>query len=229
MNSLDRSTLKRQAIIYRKHGKSYAEITQKLGVPKSTLSGWLRDIPFSEKVKYDNILKAKRIWARNLISYNEKRGQLNQEKYNLEIDLFASQVPKLTTSQLFFLGMGIYLGEGGKRDKRSARLSNANSDIIILAMRFFRECCNVQTHEFRPWVHIHPNINPEEAIKYWAEVTKVPSEQIRTQLVVSRASKGKRLKDRLPYGTLHIRINRAHVMRRIHGWMKGLINQSMPE
>jgi len=35
-----------RAVALRRQGYSYSLITEKLSVPKSTLSGWLRDIPF---------------------------------------------------------------------------------------------------------------------------------------------------------------------------------------
>ena len=40
---------KEEAIKLRKQGFSYNEIKNKLGVPKSTLSGWFRDILLTKK------------------------------------------------------------------------------------------------------------------------------------------------------------------------------------
>lgn len=40
---------KQRAILLRKRGYSYSQIKNKLGISKSTLSGWLYDIPLSEK------------------------------------------------------------------------------------------------------------------------------------------------------------------------------------
>ena len=40
---------KQKALIMRKGGMSYSQIKEKLGVNKSTLSGWLQNLPLSKK------------------------------------------------------------------------------------------------------------------------------------------------------------------------------------
>ena len=40
---------KQKVLEYRKKGYSYSQIKEKLGISKSTLSGWLHDMPLSEK------------------------------------------------------------------------------------------------------------------------------------------------------------------------------------
>ena len=40
-------SIHQKAIYYRKKGYSYNMISQKLGLAKSTLSNWLKEIPFS--------------------------------------------------------------------------------------------------------------------------------------------------------------------------------------
>ncbi len=64
---------KQKALIMRKKGMSYSQIKEKLGVSKSTLSGWLYNMPLSEQrirelqadspiriEKYRNTMRAKR-------------------------------------------------------------------------------------------------------------------------------------------------------------------------
>ncbi len=70
---------------------------------------------------------------------------------------------------------------------------------------------------------IYPNINPQEAIDYWQDITKIPKENFRYNIAVSRASQGKRPKHLLPYGTLQIRINGRREFFKIKGLIDGII------
>jgi len=74
---------KQKAISLREEGKSYGEINKILGIAKSTLSTWLKDLPISKKVKTQNINKAKFVWADNIKRFN----QLRSEKYQKETQL----------------------------------------------------------------------------------------------------------------------------------------------
>jgi transcriptional regulator with XRE-family HTH domain len=59
------------ATTLRKKGKSYAEITSALGIPKSTLAGWFKGKPYADLAKADNISRQKVIWGKNIRAFNK--------------------------------------------------------------------------------------------------------------------------------------------------------------
>ena len=61
---------KKKAISLRLSGKSYNEISTKLGVPKSTLSSWFRREKWPTDFLKDICSKNKRIWSKNITKYN---------------------------------------------------------------------------------------------------------------------------------------------------------------
>jgi hypothetical protein len=223
-------SLKKKALILRQQGKSYGEINKIIGVSKSTLSTWLKLIPISKKVKNQNIQRAKSIWAKNITQYNKKRATKYREETNRLINNFSKEVPLLDKKSLFWLGLGLFWAEGGKKEKWSVRLINSDPEVIKTAMRFFREICKVQDSKFRFRIYLHPNIIDSEAKKYWTNLLNLPENQFyKSQKTISIASKGKRRYNQLPNGTLHIYINDALLSKRLKGWMKGLIKQiNMP-
>ena len=68
------------AISLRKQGKSYNEISKILNAPKSTLSGWLRDVKMPPKIKEKFWNETRNKWAENIIKFNKKRAEIAKEK-----------------------------------------------------------------------------------------------------------------------------------------------------
>ena len=221
MNSMVSS--KKQAILLRKKGKSYSEIKVVLGVSKSTLSTWLKDLPLSKQVKNSNISRAKKIWARNITSYNKLRSLKYQAEKKITIDNYSKEIPVVDKKALFWIGLSLFWAEGGKREKYSVRFVNSDPQIIKTIMRFYREVCAVPNDKFRLRIYLHPNIEEKLGMKFWSELTGVPKSQFyRSQELISSSSKRKRNFNRLPYGTLHVYIGDVTLANRVKGWIKGL-------
>jgi len=217
---------KQKAISLREEGKSYGEINKILGIAKSTLSTWLKDLPISKKVKTQNINKAKFVWADNIKRFNQLRSEKYQKETQLLIKNFSLEVSSLSNRDLFFIGLALFWAEGGKREKWNVRFVNSDPMIIRSIMRFFREVCNVADEKFTLNMHIYPNIEENEAKGFWSKVTNLPLTQFRkSQNQISKSSKFKRPVDRLSYGTLHINIGDANLNKKIKGWILGLSQQ----
>lgn len=89
-----------------------------------------------------------------------------------------------------------------------------------------REIIQVTEEKLRVNIHIYPNISERAAINFWAKVTGIPRERFRITHQISRASKGKRPQNSLPYGTLKLDISGRQKFQQIKGWIDGLIQQS---
>ena len=217
---------KEKAIKLRKRGLSYNQISDLTNIPKSTLSDWLSDLPLSKIAKKKNMARARLIWAKNIIAFNKKRSKDYQRKTAKEIKQYADEIKIINQDQLFYLGLGLFMAEGGRREKWMVRFVNSDPKIIKIIMKFFREICKVKNKDFRLIIHLHKNISNDKATKYWSKVTKIPTDQFwQPQIMQSKSSKQKRSYNRLPYGTLHITIMSAKLNRRIKGWILGATSQ----
>ena len=214
---------KESAIRLRREGKSYNEIHRILGIPKSTLSGWFRDLRFSGCIKIKLVNETKMIWARNITNYNKKRAAAALKNALRIQKLESKKVKNISNRELWLLGTALYWAEGSKRERWQARFTNSDPDMIRFIMRYFRNICNVKEEKFRLTVQIHPNVSDGIAKNYWHSVTKLPFSQFyKTLVAVSKASKNKRNPKRLPYGTLKISISDVNIVNKIKGWLKGL-------
>ena len=132
------SELKSDAIILRKQGKSLPYVHAKLGIPKSTLSYWFKDITLTEKQKekLDEDWKSALIKAREGAVKWHNREKLERlqlaEREGLDllsrIDMNDASITELALALL-------YLGEGTKAKDETGM---GSSDPLIL--KFFITC-----------------------------------------------------------------------------------------
>ena len=215
-----------KAIDLRKQKKTYREISQILGIPKSTLSSWFKRIPWSRKLKdrlsYKNSISQKD----RLAYYSRLRAEEAQRRRNLILEKARKEIKNLSLEDLKLIGAALYWAEGRKNNKWCLLFVNSDPAMITLMMKFFREVCRIPEGKLSMKIQIHPNISENRAKKFWAEIVGIASKKFtKTLYQVSRASKGKRNKKSLPYGTCRITISDTRLTNQVYGWIQGLAGQ----
>ncbi|MBI2552143.1 hypothetical protein HYW17_02485 [Candidatus Uhrbacteria bacterium] len=218
---------KQQAIALRLQGKSYNEIRKILSIPsKGTLSYWFRDLvlPTEAKKRLEhNVLLAQ---ERGLLQYNKDRTEAILQENKTAHTRAMEEIGDLSRRELLLIGAALYWGEGTKSEhsRKNIRVAIANSDprLIALFMRFVREVLNVPDELIRAQIQVHPNLDIEEAKIFWSKVTKLPVDIFYITQQLSSASRLKRPKRSLPFGTVSIRINKRVLFYRIKGYIEGL-------
>jgi predicted transcriptional regulator len=209
---------KKQAIILREKGNSIKDISKELGVAKSSVSLWVRNIELTEAQKYH--LKQKGLLKEEV--EKRRRTRLTNEKFKRDqiINAAEATVPKITDKQLWLMGMMLYWGEGGKT-RRTVRFSNSDPDLIKMMMIFFREICEVPEVKFRGHIHIHHHLDHKAGEKYWSQISGIPASRIyKTYRKLNKSSLGK--KDSLPNGTFDIYVLDTFLFYKIVGWARGI-------
>lgn len=218
-------SIKERAINYRKQGYSYNMISGKLGLAKSTLSNWLKDVPYKPNKKV-----LKRI---QLAPSKSAEIVHNRKVYNIiAIKKSAKkELGKLTKRDLWLLGIGLYLGEGMKLQE-SIRVINSDPEIIKIAIKWFRKVCDLSTKNFTITIHTYPDNDTKKTINYWSGLTEIPKSQFRKTQIDRRTNKSPKKKRKLPYGTAHLVIKSngkkefgVYLHRRIMGWIEAVLNQ----
>jgi len=208
---------KNKARQLRRAGHSIGSITKKLNLAKSSVSLWVRDIELTsaqvKKLKsnpYSAVAVEKRRNAR-LKNENARRAKIT--------DAAISQIDSLSESELFFVGVALYWGEGTKRKRGTVEVTNSDPKIIQVAMRFLREICKVPEEKFRGHVYLHEHLSIKDAVKHWSKITGIPPSQFyKTTIQHNR----KRLaKDTLKQGTFAISICNTELQLKILGWIEG--------
>jgi len=213
---------KEKAIKLREQGISYNEISRRLSVPKSTLSGWFKKLRSSEHTRQKNINRAKLIWAKNIIAYNKQRSVDSRKRWEQIQKDSIRDIGRLSRRELLLVGAALYWAEGYKKSNWNLVFCNSDPAMIVLIMEFFLKTCEVPPEKIKGQVQIHRNISPEQATAYWSRISGIPNKQFTKPLhQIAKSSKSIR-GNTLPYGTFRIKINNVVVLNKIKGWITGL-------
>ena len=163
---------KQKALIMRQKGMSYSQIKEKLGISKSTLSGWLYNMPLSPKrirelqadspiriEKYRNTMRAKR------------EARLNQVYKKFEKD-----IGSFTKRDLFIAGLFLYWGEGTKTQKTSVVLTNTNPSMLKFFIRWLK-LFNVKRKDLKIKLHLYSDMDIKKSIDFWSKELKISKSQ----------------------------------------------------
>lgn len=208
---------KLKALELRKKGLAYSYILNKVGVSKSTLSLWLKDVELSALNK-QKILKGLEK-SRQLAALARINKRLDNTKQ--VVDRAKGNFLHLVSSKLFLVGLSLYWAEGDKNQSEKVKFTNSDDRMIRLMMRWFREICEIPESKFRIALHLHSLQSNKRAVLYWSRVTGVPIRQF-YKVYVKKTSLGQR-KNVLYNGTCGITINSKTLFRTIVGWKLGLI------
>lgn len=205
---------KKKAIALRKQGESIKDIAKALGVAKSSISTWVRDVRLTKTQRNKLSIAG---FSKDFIEKRRMTRLINEQAKRDSIMLFAGQdITKISEHELRLIGLALYWGEGGKTDQGVARISNSDPAIIKIMMRFFREVCHVEESKFRGHIHTYSHLNTKPSEKYWSTVSGIPCSQFyKTYIKKSVSSQGK--KDKLPYGTFDIYVCSTKLFLEIMG------------
>lgn len=207
------------AHIMRKEGKSIGNIAQKIGVSKSSVSLWVRDVVLTEKQR--KTLNSNGFSVDAIEKRRISRIENTKKHHNKIFNLAKKDVNNLSQRDLWLIGTALYWGEGGKTVKSLVRLSNSDPIVIQIMMRFFKEVCSVPSAKFRGHVHTFSHLNTQIAEKYWSRISGIPQKRFfKTYAKPSKASLHK--KDSLPYGTFQIYVCDTELFLTIMGWIEGV-------
>ena len=212
--------LRAKARELRGQGLDYEEIAGALGVAKSSVSLWIRDLPTPARLSYEECRKrsaegAARYWAAERPVREARRAAARETA--------AAEIGELTEREIIIAGAIAYWCEGtkSKPHRPSDRVAFTNSDpaLIQFFLRFLDATGTPRTDmAFR--VFIHENADVESAQRFWLDVTGAPPGQFLAPALKRHNPKTvrKNVGDNY-HGCLRIDVHRsAALYRRIEGW-----------
>ncbi len=169
---------KQKALQMRSKGMSYSQIKEKLGVSKSTLSGWLYDMPLSPKrirelqadspiriEKYRNTMRAKKE-----MRFKEVYGKVKKD------------IGILSKRDLFIAGLFLYWGEGSKTTNASVGLTNTNPAMLKFYIHWL-ELFGITRKDLKVSLHLYSDMNVKKQEQYWSKELNIPISQFRKSYI----------------------------------------------
>lgn len=226
------NSLREKAYLMRMSGKSYNEIQAALGVPKSTSATWFRGLALSEDAKTRLRARVHEGTLNGLVQRN-KMQTVKARQRALETQRTSSkEIRPVTKRELMYIGTALYWAEGYKRLKvtngterthHAIRFVNTDPVMIKVFIRFLRDLLSIPIVSIKVNMRLYDHIHEIQAKEYWMKQTGLAESQFRkTTYLVSKASKGIRSRDRLPWGTLQIEVADTAKFHVLLGWIEGM-------
>src|SRR3989338_6636865 len=220
---MSKPDLKRQAINLRKRGLSYLEINRKIGVSKSTLSYWLKDIKLSPEQR-------QRLYTKE-IRYLSFGAQSQRERRKREIEQIITkgmgEVKMPLDQQAFRLfGAALYWSEG--RKSNIFEVTNSDPHLILFMVEWFEKVFQVSRKNFKARLSIYSQQNDKHIKKFWSELTGIPFANFNKSFV-KPANKGYK-KNNLYYGTIKITVpSGSNLRHQVFGWVQSVLTSVSPK
>jgi transposase len=206
----------------RAQGLDYEEIAAELGVSKSSVSLWVRDMARPPRLSYEESRKrsaegARRYWA--------AEREVREAKREVARISAAAEIGSVSPREILIAGAIAYWCEGTKRKPHnlSERVVFTNSDpeLIRLFMRFLK-AAGVGADQLRFRVHIHETANVAAAEDFWLHVTGADRAQFHRTTLKRHNPRTVRKNIGLSYqGCLRVEVTQsAELYRRIEGWVR---------
>jgi len=191
--------IKNKAISLRKEGHSFAFIAKELNISKSTLSIWLKGVIFTPN---RSVLDSIQIGQLQLL--NGKRS--DKFKSLQEADIYSKdKVKNISASDIFMVGIGIYIGEGSKT-ANFTRIVNSDPKVIRFMIRWLKECFGVKEDNLKVRIHAYPDNEENITLDFWMKELHLESANFHPLYFDRRLNKKRKTFNSLPYGTAHLTV-----------------------
>jgi hypothetical protein len=209
----------------RAEGLNYNQITARLGVSKSSVSLWVRDLPIPpglgpQEVRERAAEGSRQYWARERTVRAARRAD--------ERAAAAAEIGRLSDREVIIAGAIAYWCEGSKSKPyaRGDRVIFTNSDprLILFFLRFL-DAAGIARSDLTFCMQIHETADVAAAQRFWIEVTGGKDEQFLRPTLKRHNPKTTRKNVGDGYhGCLRVEVRRG---TRLYGRIEGWANAAM--
>lgn len=216
-----------KALLMRRKGQSLKEISNVLGVSKSTVSSWCRDIKLTEKQITKLAMKQTEgsYKGRMIAAENKRLARIKEEQQLKQEGL--KEIGKINFRDFFIAGVAIYWSEGYTYSGGSeVGFTNSDPKMVLFMLEWFKKVCKISNDRFSLSIRVNEarknRVGKIES--YWAKITKIPLAQFNKTVLIKSQAKKIFVNSDDYYGTLRIVVRRgSQLRRRINGWLDGLV------
>ncbi|WP_116998497.1 helix-turn-helix domain-containing protein [Desertimonas flava] len=142
------------------------DIAAELGVSKSSVSKWVRDVDFTPNPRRHNFTKD-----------NPHPLQIAKER---EIERYlnegAAVVGRMTDREFLLVGAALYAGEGFKTGA-SLGMANTNPAILLAFVAWLRRFFDIDECRLRVRLYLHDGLDLGSAVEFWSQLLEIPRQQ----------------------------------------------------
>jgi transcriptional regulator with XRE-family HTH domain len=204
-----------KARLLRAEGRTLADIAELLGVSKSSVSLWVRDVDFVPK---------------------GRRAPANRRPHPQHIAKLAEitecnergieRIGTLSDDAFLAAGAALYAGEGSKRDGK-VTFANTSSAMMAFFCAWLRRFFEIDESRLRVRGYLHEGLDLDAAEEFWSGVTSVPRAQFTRAYRAQPDPSIRTVKHEFGCGYVDYHCSRTH--RKIMGLVRALLtSEALP-
>ncbi|MGD1003663.1 MAG: helix-turn-helix domain-containing protein [Minisyncoccia bacterium] len=210
------SSMRHEAVRLRKRGYSLKELSERLGVVKSTIALWTEDVVMDKKAEQRLLTVIKR---GQFVSGEKRRARTKatEDRYFKE----AQEEIKSNPNYNKIVCAMIYWCEGAKSAKGGIAFTNSDPNLVRTFLRLLRECFDLDESKFHPCIHLHSYHSPEKQLDFWSKVTDINKQQFIKPYL--KPNTGKRVRENYQ-GCIRIRYGSNDLARKLMAVAKAYLS-----
>jgi hypothetical protein len=156
-----------KARLLRAQNRTLSDIAEILGVSKSSVSVWVRDVPFTPSL---------RLYGPRRRAHPQHEARLRQiDELNRE---GIERLGQLGEQAFLAAGTALYAGEGSKGEGE-VNFANSDPEMVRFFCAWLRRFFEIDEKRLRVRVYLHVGLDLDAVEQFWSELTQVPRSQFR--------------------------------------------------
>jgi hypothetical protein len=212
-------TERKKCIELRRNGWTHTMIRKELRVSKGTVSRWCEGIKCDEKARAANAFV-------NHQDGRSRRGETMKAQTKQRYDAIMAESKKrimrhhIGKNTLSLIGSMLYWGEGDKVLVYDLlKITNADPSIHRFFISWIIKCHGAKKEKIRAKLFIHPDVNVNDALSYWATELGLSLVQFNKPIILM--SRAVPVKKKRPYGWIQVYYCDKKMFARVLGEIEG--------
>lgn len=219
---MSNNSARERALALRKQRKSYSQIKSELGVPKSTLSYWLRDYPLSR----DEINNLRGKSEARIEKFKNTMRQKRQVRLDTIYEMEKKQILPLSNKDMLIAGLALYWGEGSKADWYKVALANTDPQVLKFFIFWLTKIMLVKKNLLRVYLHLYKDMDINNELNFWSKTLIIPLSQFTKPYIKMAKSTRINHKGGFGHGTCTIMYNNVELKQKIMMQLKLLMENN---
>lgn len=210
---------KKEVIQLREDGLSYRQIEDKMNIPRSTLSEWLRPLGWSNNIRKALEVKNKGESIVRLAELNRIRGRKLENIYKRALEEADYEYEAFKHHPLFIATLMLYWGEGDKSSKAGlVKIGNTDPDMLKVFVIFLKDLCGVLENKIRVHLILYPELDADKCVSFWAERLGIPISNFQKSTIIQGRHKTRRLE----WGVCFVMVPSTYLKLKVCHWVERL-------
>jgi len=210
----------------REEGLSVKEICTRLGVAKSSVSVWVRDIEltFEQRLslkKRNPVYAGQHLGAQtNILKHRELRRQYQEE----------GRQKARENDPLHIAGCMLYWGEG-KKNKNSLILTNSDPGMMVFYIKFLRQSLTLSNENISVYLNCYlgNGLSVVEIENFWLDLLELPRNCLGKTIVNAQPHSSQQKGRKLNYGVCNLAVHNTRIVHHVYGAIQEYSGIDKPE